>query len=133
MPEDPSRPEPNWEDWLDEATRSARPEAGNPFSVRRSLSVLPEAERDALDSHLSGTLNEDESEAIADCLVQLEDLLRDRPRALELLEHIRHDVARTALRCIEESYRFGKRRGQKEALDMILPYARDLAASPGLL
>jgi hypothetical protein len=55
-------------------------------------------------------------------------MLDDRPLALELLEHVRHDLARTALRCIEESYRFGKRRGQKEALDLLVPYAHELTA-----
>ena len=117
----------DWENLLSEACRRSRPESGSLHSVRRSLSGLPEGEREELDLHLSSTLNDEESEAMADCLSRLEELLDDRPRALELLEHVRQDVARTALRCIEQSYRFGKRKGQKEALDLLIPYLRDNA------
>ena len=70
------------------------------------------------------------AEAMADCLAQLEELLADRPHALELLEHVRQDVARTALRCIEQSYLFGKRRGHKDALDLLLPYINHLSPAP---
>jgi hypothetical protein len=129
MSESHPRPGTGWEDLLDEACRRASPESGSPHSIRRSLSILSETEREELDHHLSATLKEDESEAMADCLLQLEDVLADHPHALELLEHVRQDIARTALRCIEHSYRFGKRRGQREALDMLIPYIRDLSPS----
>ena len=129
MPEHRPRPGAGWEDLLDQACRRSRPEAGSPHSVRRSLSHLPDAEREELDLFLSGALNEDESEAMADCLDRLEEMLEDRPDALELLEHVRQDVARTALRCIEESYRFGKRRGQREALDLLVPYIQERASA----
>ena len=129
MHEHHPRPGSAWEEILDQACRRSRPDSGSPISIRRSLSVLSEGEREDLDLHLSRTLNEEESEAMADCLVQLEDLLSDRPMALELLDHVRQDIARTALRCIEQSYRFGKRRGQKEALDLMVPYVNEVAPS----
>jgi hypothetical protein len=119
-----------WDDLLDQACRRSGSESGSPFSMRRSLSALPDGEREELDLYLSRTLKEDESEAMADCLAQLEETLSDRPQALELLEHIRQDVARTALRCIEQGYLYGKRRGQRDALDMLLPYIRDLSPAP---
>lgn len=124
------RPQPGdgWEDILNQACRQM-PLDGGAHSNRRALSVLSDAERDELDAHLSGSLNADESEAMNDCLTRLEDLIEDRPQALELLEHVRQDIARTALRCIEQSYRFGKRRGHREALDLLLPYVHEVATS----
>ena len=103
------------------------PPARQPTDFLNVDSLLSDTERDELDQYLSATLKEDESEAMADCLLQLEDLLGDHPHALELLEHVRQDIARTALRCIEHSYRFGKRRGQREALEMRVPYIRVIA------
>jgi hypothetical protein len=119
-----------WDDLLDQACRKSGPDSGSPFSARRALSSLPDGEREDLDLHLSRSLKEDESEAMTDCLIQLEDLLKDQPHALELLDHVRQDVARTALRCIEQSYLFGKRRGQREALDMLIPYVHEMSTSP---
>ena len=122
------RPGDRWEDLLDQACRHSRNGSDPVPASRRSLSVLPDHEREELDLHLSSTIHEEDSEAMAECLAQLEDMLQDRPQALELLEHVRQDVARTALRCIEQSYRFGKRKGHKEALDMMLPYLHESGA-----
>ena len=125
MSERRPRPGDGWEDILDQACRRSRSEEGNFFSARRSLSILPDNEREELDFFLSNSIKEEESEAMHDCLERLEEMLIDQPQALELLEHLRQDVARTSLRCIEQSYRFGKRKGQREALDMLLPYIHD--------
>ncbi|MBW3622548.1 MAG: hypothetical protein KY468_03965 [Armatimonadetes bacterium] len=119
------RPGDSWGELIDQACRRTQADAELPHLTRRSLSVLPDAEREELDLYLSTTIPEEESEAMAECLGHLEDLLSDRPQALELLEHVRQDVARTALRCIEQSYRFGKRKGQKEALDLMIPYIQE--------
>ena len=120
-----ARPGDSWEELLDQACRRSQNGSDSAPMTRRSLSVLPDHEREELDLHLTTTIHEDESEAMAECLHRLEEMLQDRPQALELLEHVRQDVARTALRCIEQSYRYGKRKGHKEALDMMLPYLQD--------
>jgi transposase len=125
MPERHPQPGDGWEDLLNQACNPAYNEANSVHSARRALSILSESEREELDLHLSRNLSEEESEVMHDCLAQLEDLIQDRPKALELLEHVRQDIARTALRCIEQSYRYGKRRGQREALDMLLPYIQE--------
>lgn len=129
MPDHRPRPGDGWEELLDQACRRSQSGTELPHVTRRSLSILPDAEREELDLHLSDTIPGEESEAMAECLAQLEDLLSDRPQALELLEHVRQDVACTALRCIEQSYRYGKRKGHKEALDMLLPYFQETGAT----
>lgn len=133
MSDNYSRSGDSWEELLDQACRRTQsgsdPSIESPSLTRRSISILPDHEREELDLHLSDTIPGEESEAMADCLAQLEDLLLDRPQALELLEHVRQDVARTALRCIEQSYRFGKRKGHKEALDMMIPYIHETSAA----
>ncbi len=92
---------------------------------RRGLSILPDGEREELDLYLSHAVSEEESEEVAATLNELESLIGDSPRALELLAGLREDLARTALRFMEMAYRFGKRRGSREALDLLLPYIQD--------
>ena len=129
MPDQQPRSNDSWEDLLDQACRRSKNGAESPPITRRSLSILPDHEREELDLYLSTKINEEESEAMAECLSQLESLVQDRPQALELLEHVRQDVARTALRCIEQSYHYGKRKGHKEALDLLLPYLQETSPS----
>lgn len=92
------------------------------FAKRKALSVLPDVEREELDLFLSSAISEEETEQMVEYLRELEELLADNPRARELLDHLREDVARTAIRCIELSYRYGKRRGHRECLDLLIPY-----------
>jgi transposase len=129
MPDQQPRSNDSWEDLLDQACRRSKNGPEHPPITRRSLSILPDHEREELDLYLSTKINEEESEAMAECLSQLESLVQDRPQALELLEHVRQDVARTALRCIEQSYHYGKRKGHKEALDLLLPYLQETSPS----
>jgi|GEM_PF-3118107 hypothetical protein len=96
-------------------------DAGTAIAQRRAISALPEWERDELDAHLAASLADDDSDDSA-LLAELEEILGDDPRALTLLQQLRTNVARTALRCVELSYLYGKRRGAREALDLLLPY-----------
>ncbi|HEY3282599.1 MAG TPA: hypothetical protein VGN26_10025, partial [Armatimonadota bacterium] len=92
---------------------------------RRGASLLPDGEREELDLFLSHSLTDDDPEEMGTTLNELESILGEDERGLELLKDLREEVARTAFRCIELAYRFGKRRGGREALDLLLPYIQD--------
>lgn len=110
----------------DSFDRLYRFEASPGAQKRRAFSLLPDREREDLDLFLSEALSDDDdADEMNSALEELQDQLGDFPRAQKLLDSLREDAARTAMRCMELAYRYGKRKGRTEALDLLIPYVAD--------